>query len=71
VLRGVEWWEARGYRVKLAPGIWERDDYVAGSAKARGDDLNALFADPEVDVVQVLLCVREADAGSSRDRNPR
>jgi muramoyltetrapeptide carboxypeptidase LdcA involved in peptidoglycan recycling len=31
VLRGVEWWEGRGYRVKLAPGIWERDDYVAGS----------------------------------------
>jgi muramoyltetrapeptide carboxypeptidase len=54
VLRGVEWWEARGYRVKLAPGIWERDDYVAGSPKARADDLNALFADPEVDVVQVL-----------------
>jgi muramoyltetrapeptide carboxypeptidase len=52
VLRGVEWWEARGYRVKLAPGIWERDDYVAGDAEARARDLNALFADPEVDVVQ-------------------
>jgi muramoyltetrapeptide carboxypeptidase len=54
VLRGVEWWEERGYRVKLAPGIWERDDYVAGSPQQRADDLNALFADPEVDVVQVL-----------------
>ena len=31
VLRGVEWWESRGYRVKLSDGIWERDDYVAGS----------------------------------------
>ncbi len=54
VLRGVEWWEAKGYRVKLAPGIWDRDDYVAGQAERRGEDLNALFADPEVDVVQAL-----------------
>ena len=54
VLRGIEWWEDRGYRVKLAPGIWERDDYVAGDARTRGDDLNALFADPEVDAVQAL-----------------
>jgi muramoyltetrapeptide carboxypeptidase len=52
--RGVEWWEARGYRVKLAPGVHERDDYVAGDARARADDLQALFADPEVDVVQAL-----------------
>jgi muramoyltetrapeptide carboxypeptidase len=54
VLRGVEWWEARGFRVKLAPGTWERDDYVAGAAEARASDLTALFADPEVDVVQAL-----------------
>jgi muramoyltetrapeptide carboxypeptidase len=54
VLRGVDWWEARGYKVKLASGIWERDDYVAGDPKARADDLNALFGDPEVDVVQAL-----------------
>lgn len=54
VLRGVEWWESRGYRVKLGAGIWERDDYVAGDARQRADDLNALFADPEVDVVQAL-----------------
>lgn len=54
VLRGVEWWKSNGYNVKLAEGIWERDDYVAGSARQRGEDLNALFADPEVDVVQAL-----------------
>ena len=52
VLRGVEWWEGKGYRVKLADGIYDRDDYVAGNAKRRAADLNALFADPEVDVVQ-------------------
>jgi len=54
ILRGVEWWEARGYEVKLAEHVFARDDYVAGGAKERADDLNALFADPEVDVVQAL-----------------
>ena len=54
VLRGVEWWESHGYRVKLAPGIWERDDYVAGDAEARARDLMEMFADPEVDLIQCL-----------------
>ncbi len=54
VLRGVEWWEERGYRVKLADGIWSRDDYVAGSPNDRANDLMAMFEDPEVDVVQCL-----------------
>jgi muramoyltetrapeptide carboxypeptidase len=54
VLRGVEWWQAQGYRVKLANGIHARDDYVAGDPRRRADDLVALFADPEVDVVQCL-----------------
>ncbi|MBD0338606.1 MAG: LD-carboxypeptidase [Thermoleophilia bacterium] len=52
--RGIRWWESRGYRVLLAPGVRERDDYVAGDPRGRADDLVALFADPEVDVVQVL-----------------
>jgi muramoyltetrapeptide carboxypeptidase len=54
VLRGVEWWESQGYRVKLAPNVYARDDYVAGDARQRAADLNALFADPDVDVVQAL-----------------
>jgi len=54
VLRGVEWWESKGYRVKLSPGIYDRDDYVAGDARRRGEELTELFADPEVDVVQAL-----------------
>jgi muramoyltetrapeptide carboxypeptidase len=54
VLRGVEWWESRGYRVKLAEGVFDRDDYVAGSPERRGADVTAMFADPEVDVVQCL-----------------
>jgi muramoyltetrapeptide carboxypeptidase len=52
--RGVRWYEERGYRVKLAPSVHARDDYVAGDARTRADDVNALFADDEVDVVQML-----------------
>jgi muramoyltetrapeptide carboxypeptidase len=54
VLRSVEWWEARGYRVKLADGVYARDDWVAGDPRARARDLQEMFADPEVDVVQCL-----------------
>jgi muramoyltetrapeptide carboxypeptidase len=52
--RGIRWYEQRGYRVKLAPGVYARDDYVAGDAQVRADDVTALFADDEVDVVQML-----------------
>jgi muramoyltetrapeptide carboxypeptidase len=54
VLRGVEWWEERGYRVKLGEHVFARDDYVAGDERDRAADLLAMFADPEVDVVQSL-----------------
>jgi muramoyltetrapeptide carboxypeptidase len=52
--RGVRWWESRGYRVKLGTGIYERDDYVAGDPAVRARDIEAAFADPEVDAVQVF-----------------
>ena len=52
--RGIRWWESRGYRVFLSPGVRERDDYVAGDPRRRAEDLVALFADATVDVVQVL-----------------
>jgi muramoyltetrapeptide carboxypeptidase len=54
VLRGVEWWESKGYKVKLGEHVFARDDYVAGDPRDRAADLDALFADPEVDVVQAL-----------------
>lgn len=54
VLRPVEWWESRGYRVKVTEGTWAKDDYVAGPPEGRAADLNALFADAGVDVIQVL-----------------
>jgi muramoyltetrapeptide carboxypeptidase len=52
--RGVRWWESKGYGVKLGEGIWERDDYLAGDPKTRARDIQTMFADPEVDVVQVF-----------------
>ena len=54
VLRGVEWWEAHGYKVKLGDHIFDRDDYVAGDERSRAADLMAMFTDPGVDVVQAL-----------------
>jgi muramoyltetrapeptide carboxypeptidase len=54
VLRGVEWWESNGYRVKLADGAFARDDYVAGEPEARARDLMAMFIDDEVDVVHCM-----------------
>jgi muramoyltetrapeptide carboxypeptidase len=55
IFRGIEAWEERGYRVKLGEHVFERDDYVAGSPQGRARDLNDMFADPEVDVVQCLM----------------
>jgi muramoyltetrapeptide carboxypeptidase len=52
--RSVRWYEERGYRVKLAAGVYARDDFVAGDPRARAHDVNELFADPGVDVVQLL-----------------
>ena len=52
--RSVRWYEERGYRVKLADGVYARDDYVAGDAAARARDVTAMFVDPEVHVVQLL-----------------
>ena len=54
VLRPVEWWEGRGYRVKLTPSVWARDDYVAGEPELRVADMHSLFTDPEVDIVHCL-----------------
>ena len=52
--RGIRWWQEHGYKVRLGSGIHTRDDYVAGEAPARAADINALFADPDVELVQAL-----------------
>jgi muramoyltetrapeptide carboxypeptidase len=52
--RGVRWWEANGYSVKLADHVWAQDDYVAGDPHGRARDIEQMFGDPDVDVVQVI-----------------
>src|SRR5436305_8202258 len=52
VERGISWWEAHGYRVKLMPGALEQDGWHAGSPEVRARDLQAAFADDEVDAIQ-------------------
>ena len=54
VQRGIAWWESKGYRVKLMPGALEQDDWHAGSPEVRAGDLQAAFADPEVDAIQTM-----------------
>ena len=38
----------------MLEGVWAQDDYVAGRPEDRATDLNRLFADPDIDVIQVL-----------------
>lgn len=54
VLRGIAWWEARGYHVKLAKNALQRTNWTAGSPEQRASDLMEMFTDPEVDVIQCL-----------------
>ena len=54
VQRGIGWWESKGYRAKLMPGALESDDWHAGSPEVRASDLQAAFADPEIDAIQTM-----------------
>ena len=58
-VRKLESW---GYRVKLAPYLYAQSGYLAGSDELRAAELNALFADDEVDAI---LCLR-GGYGSAR-----
>jgi len=54
VQRGIAWWNEHGYEVKLLPSALERDDWHAGSPRARANDIQQAFADPEIDVIQTM-----------------
>jgi muramoyltetrapeptide carboxypeptidase len=54
VQRGIAWWESNGYRVRLMPGALEQDGWHAGSPEVRARDLQAAFADPEIDAIQTM-----------------
>ena len=40
--------------MKLMPGALEREDWHGGSPEVRAADLQAAFADPEIDAVQTM-----------------
>jgi len=44
-----------GFRVKQGEHLYQRTQYLAGPDSARAQDLNAMFADPDVDAV---FCLR-------------
>jgi muramoyltetrapeptide carboxypeptidase len=46
---------ARGYALRIFPGVYEQDGYLAGSDDVRLNDLHAAFADAEVDAI---ICLR-------------
>src|SRR5690242_9456489 len=54
VLRGIAWWEARGFQIRLAEGALARTDYVAGSPELRARDLMTMFSDSTIHAVQCL-----------------
>ncbi len=54
VQRGIAWWESKGYRARLMPGALEQTDWHAGSPEVRAADLQAAFADPEIDAIQTM-----------------
>jgi muramoyltetrapeptide carboxypeptidase len=54
VQRGVEWWESHGYRVKMGRSTKERGGDFAGPPALRAADLQEMFADPEIAVIQTM-----------------
>ena len=53
--KAVQWMRARGHELRIFPGVYEKDGYLAGSDDVRLDDFHAAFADPEV---KAIICLR-------------
>ncbi|MHC8317620.1 S66 peptidase family protein [Pseudomonas sp. LB3P31] len=53
--KAVAWMRARGYALRIFPGVYEKDGYLAGSDQRRLDDLHGAFADPQV---EAIICLR-------------
>ncbi|MGZ0717780.1 S66 peptidase family protein [Pseudomonas palleroniana] len=55
VEKAGQWMRARGYQLRIFPGVYERDGYLAGSDKTRLNDFHKAFADPDIDAI---FCLR-------------
>ncbi|MCF4996198.1 LD-carboxypeptidase [Pseudomonas syringae] len=53
--KAVQWMRARGHELRVFPGVYEKEGYLAGSDEVRLNDLHAAFADPQVDAI---ICLR-------------
>lgn len=53
--KATAWMRARGYALRIFPGVYEKEGYLAGSDERRLADLHAAFADPQVDAI---ICLR-------------
>jgi len=53
--RGIEYLQQRGFQVTIGEHVSAERGYLAGSDEARARDLNAMFADVEVDAI---FCTR-------------
>ncbi|KAF1011487.1 MAG: putative murein peptide carboxypeptidase [Pseudomonas fluorescens] len=53
--KAQQWIRARGYGLRIFPGVYERDGYLAGSDEVRLRDLHTAFADPGIDAI---FCLR-------------
>ncbi len=54
--------EGLGFKVKLGENLRNRSGHLAGTDQERADDLNAMFADPEV---RMIICIR-GGSGAAR-----
>lgn len=55
ILASMEFVRSLGLKVKAAPNLFARAQYLAGSDDQRAADLNSFFTDPEVDAI---FCTR-------------
>ncbi|MEN2397553.1 S66 peptidase family protein [Pseudomonas halotolerans] len=53
--KAIQWMRARGHELRIFPGVYEKNGYLAGSDETRLNDLHASFADPEV---KTIICLR-------------
>ena len=53
-VEAIERLKAQGFRIKPGKYVDQRDGYLAGTDAERAEDLNALFADPEVEGIIAL-----------------
>ena len=51
----LEWLESAGFRIHVAPHVYDRQGYLAGDDEARLSDLHAMFRDREI---KAIICAR-------------